>query len=64
MDAAIAELDAEFRNIARQEEASRQLTTIFGFGPLAATALRAAIGRGEVMRNERDLATYLGLVPR
>ena len=64
LDTTIAELDAEFRNIARQEEASRQLMTIPGFGPLAATALRAAIGRGEVMRNGRDLAAYLGLVPR
>jgi transposase len=64
LDTTITELDAEFRNIARQEEASRQLMTIPGFGPLAATALRAAIGRGEVMRNGRDLAAYLGLVPR
>ncbi len=38
--------------------------TIPGFGPLAATALRAAIGRGEAMNNGRDLAAYLGLVPR
>ena len=64
LDAAIAELDAEFKTIARQEETSRQLMTIPGFGPLAATALRAAIGRGEAMNNGRDLAAYLGLVPR
>jgi transposase len=64
LDAAIAELDAEFKTIARQEEPSRQLMTIPGFGPLAATALRAAIGRGEAMNNGRDLAAYLGLVPR
>lgn len=64
LDAAIAELDAEFKTIARQEETSRQLMTIPGFGPLAATALPAAIGRGDAMNNGRDLAAYLGLVPR
>jgi transposase len=64
LDAAIAELDAEFKTIASQEEPSRQLMTIPGFGPLAATALRAAIGRGEAMNNGRDFAAYLGLVPR
>src|SRR5512132_1232228 len=53
-----------FKTIASQEEPSRQLMTIPGFGPLAATALRAAIGRGEAMNNGRDLAAYLGLVPR
>lgn len=41
LDAAIAELDAAFRSIARQEEASRRLMTIPGFGPPAAIALRA-----------------------
>jgi transposase len=64
LDIRIAELDAEFKTIARQEETSRQLMTIPGFGPLAATALPAAIGRGDAMNNGRDLAAYLGLVPR
>jgi transposase len=64
LDVRIAELDAEFKTIARQEETSRQLMTIPGFGPLAATALPAAIGRGDAMNNGRDLAAYLGLVPR
>ena len=53
LDIRIAELDAEFKTIARQEETSRQLMTIPGFGPLAATALPAAIGRGDAMNNGR-----------
>src|ERR1700722_19753253 len=38
--------------------------TIPGIGPLAATALIAAVGDGRQFRKARDLAAWLGLVPR
>ncbi len=42
----------------------RRLLTIPGIGPLTATALTAAIGNGAAFRKSRDLASWLGLVPR
>ena len=40
------------------------LTTIPGIGPLNATALAAAIGKAETFRRGRDLAAWMGLVPK
>src|SRR6185295_2794749 len=41
-----------------------RLMTIPGIGVLNATALIAAIGQGESFARGRDLAAWLGLVPR
>lgn len=60
----IAEFDKELAEWARNEEAARRLMTIPGIGVLNATALVAAIGRGESFARGRDLAAWLGLVPR
>ena len=64
LDRRIAALTAEFVARARDDEAARRLVTIPGFGALNATALVAAIGTGETFRRARDLAAWLGLVPR
>jgi transposase len=64
LDRRIAALTAEFVARAREDHASRRLTTIPGFGALNATALVAAIGTGETFHRARDLAAWLGLVPR
>jgi transposase len=64
LDRRIAELDAELAEWARDEETARRLMTIPGIGVLNATALVAAIGRGESFARGRDLAAWLGLVPR
>jgi transposase len=64
LDRRIAALSAEFVAQAREHQAARRLATIPGFGALNATALVAAIGRGETFRRARDLAAWLGLVPR
>jgi transposase len=40
------------------------LTTIPGIGPPNATALAAAIGKAETFGRGRDLAAWLGLVPK
>lgn len=43
---------------------SQRLVTIPGIGLLTATALAATVGDGRDFRNGRQLAAYLGLVPR
>jgi transposase len=64
LDRRILAFDEEFSHEARTNEAARLLTTIPGIGPLNATALVAAIGRAETFGRGRDLAAWMGLVPR
>src|SRR3954466_1133725 len=64
LDRRIGAFDDEFAARARSDEAARRLATIPGLGVLNATALLAAIGTGEAFRRGRDLAAWLGLVPR
>jgi transposase len=64
LDRRIEAFDEAFAAEARTNEAARLLTTIPGIGPLNATALVAAIGRAETFGRGRDLAAWLGLVPR
>jgi len=54
----------EFAEVAKKDDGCRRLLTIPGIGPLTATALTAAIGHGGAFRKSRDLAAWLGLVPR
>jgi transposase len=54
----------ELAQFAKKEDGCRRLLTIPGIGPLTATALIAAIGNGTTFRKSRDLAAWLGLVPR
>ena len=64
LDRRMAALSAEFVTRAREDQAARRLATIPGFGALNATALVAAIGTAETFRRARDLAAWLGLVPK
>ena len=64
LDKRIAAFDAEFVAFAKQDEDARRLATIPGTGALNATALTAAIGKGHAFAHGRDLAAWLGLVPR
>jgi transposase len=48
----------------RSNQASRQLETIPGIGPITASALAASIADPEVFRSGRELAAWIGLVPR
>jgi transposase len=57
-------LDDEFTGPAKADSAARRLATIPGIGVLNATALVAAIGNGATFARGRDLAAWLGLVPR
>ena len=64
LDARIAALDREFVETARVSAPARRLATIPGIGALNATALTAAVGEAEDFATGRDLAAWLGLVPR
>jgi transposase len=64
LDDRIAAFDAEFAAEAKQNEAARRLTSIPGIGALNATALVAAVGDARTFARSRDLAAWLGLVPR
>jgi transposase len=64
LDRRIKAFDEEFASLVRSDDVSRSLTTIPGIGVLNASALTAAIGNGQTFRRGRDLAAWLGLVPR
>jgi transposase len=64
LDRRIGVLDDEFAARAKADEAARRLATIPGIGVLSATALVAAIGDGRTFARGRDLAAWLGPVPR
>jgi transposase len=50
--------------ICREDHASRRLATLPGVGPIIATALVASIDDGRHFRSGRELAAWIGLVPR
>jgi transposase len=64
LDGRIGALDDEMVQSARIDEAARRLISIPGIGALNATALLAAVGDGGTFAPARDLAAWLGLVPR
>jgi transposase len=64
LDRRIEAFDEEFAREAKADESARLLLTIPGIGPLNATALAAAIGKAETFGRGRDLAAWLGLVPK
>lgn len=64
LDAQVARYDQRVQALAREHEAARRLMELDGVGPLTATALVASVGDARLFRNGRQLAAWLGLVPR
>jgi transposase len=60
----IASLDARLVAICRSHDTCRRLAEIPGIGPVIATALVAAVGDGRHFNSGRELAAWIGLVPR
>jgi transposase len=56
--------DERIARLAGDVDACRRLQSIPGIGPLTATALLMVVGDGSAFRNGRELAAWLGLVPR
>ena len=64
IDEDINAVSKELEAIARSRDDCRRLLTIPGVGPLVATALVASVGNGRHFKRGRELAAWLGLVPR
>lgn len=60
----VDQLTAQIESIASRDSQCQRLRTIPGVGPLVATALVAAVGNGANFRRSRDMAAWIGLVPR
>jgi transposase len=64
LDERVDALEETLKALCAQSEDCQRLLTIPGVGLLSATALVAAIGDIRVFKNGRELAAWLGLVPR
>jgi transposase len=64
LDSRIDAADKEFNTQIKTNEAARRLMSIPGVGALNATALVAAVGDAATFPRGRDLAAWIGLVPR
>jgi transposase len=64
LDREVGELEVQIQSWHRDNEASKKLAKIPGIGPITASALVASIGDAKSFENARQLAAWLGLVPR
>ena len=64
LEAQISQHTREIELVAKRSDDCRRLVTVPGIGPLGATALIAAVGNGAMFGKGRELAAWLGLVPR
>jgi transposase len=64
LDQRLASYDEQLTAIGQAHPECQRLQTIPGIGPVTATALIAAIGNATQFKNGRQLAAWLGLVPR
>jgi transposase len=60
----VAKLDAKIVAICREREDCRRLAAVPGVGPIIATALVASIDDARHFHSGRELAAWIGLVPR
>ena len=63
-DNKVEEYDTRVERVSKQNETCRRLMTIKGVGALTATAMIASIGDAAVFKNGREMAAFLGLVPK
>ena len=64
LDLPLEKLDQQPLRLCRTNEACRRLSKLPGVGPVIATALVAAVDDGHHFRSGRELAAWIGLVPR
>ena len=64
LDRQITALDARLLAWHRNNQRSRELATIPGFGPILASAMTARVIEPERFTSGRDLAAWIGLVPK
>ncbi len=64
LDERVRRADAMVHRVFPQSAACQKLAQIEGIGPVVATALVAAVGNSQEFATGRQLAAWLGLVPR
>ena len=64
MDEQIAAMEQRIQHAFQRDEGCQKIAGVEGVGPVIATAIVAAIADGKAFRNGRQLAAWLGLVPR
>lgn len=64
LDERVRQLDGVIERAAREDAVAWRLQQIPGIGPVTATALVASVGDARQFRRARDMAAWLGLVPR
>jgi transposase len=64
LDRQIAAIDARILAWHRANQRSQALATIPGFGPILASAMGVRVAQPERFGNGRDLAVWIGLVPK
>ena len=64
LDRQVGELEREIQVWHRDNEASCKLAKVPGIGPITASALVASVGDAKNFANGRQMAAWLGLVPR
>jgi transposase len=60
----MSELDREIAVIAQSDPVAKRLQQLRGVGPIIATALVAAVGKGEQFANGRQMFAAFGLTPK
>jgi len=64
LDRQVGELEVEIQWWHRKNDASQKLAKIPGIGPITASAMVASIGDARNFKNGRQLAAWLGIVPK
>ena len=64
LDRQVDEIEAQIKAWHRDNEVSRRLERVPGIGPITASALAATVGDAKNFDNGRQMAAWLGLVPR
>ncbi len=60
----VEELELQIKLWHKENEASQKLEAIPGLGPITASAIVATVGNAKEFKNGRQLAAWLGLVPK
>ena len=60
----VKQYDVQIESLCKSHEVCQRLRKLEGVGALTATALVASIGDAKVFKNGREMAAFIGLVPR
>ena len=63
-DGQVEHYDRQLEQVAKMDARCEELMKVEGVGPLSATAMVASVGDAKVFKNGREMAAWLGLVPK